>query len=324
MAGVAHSVLLAALLAAPPGSAQTPAPKAPPNLPTPVIVKGITGLRLKQPRLVSFRVTQGPFLNFILADGQRTVFEAELADFDPNVDGSDTPLLRSQDCGFAHHPIAEPGGNPYRVRWDRTFVGTDSSGRRCTLEINPYNGRTPPIPAGEIRLPTIETYTISNTWDLLSFTTPSGKKLSASATKGPILPCELASVGTAGTFATGVVKDGGDLSFQLRNGLVIETCTFEMRFGLEVIRPEFFVNKVEWQFTSDSLCRAQRQVGIVPGTGATDSAFFKNWAIFGARFEAECMFDERDRLKNSHLYKARLAKVEILGPSGRRWQDAFK
>ena len=192
------------------------------------------------------------------------------------------------------------------------------------MEIHPYaEGVASPLAAGEIRLPVLQTYTITHTWDLLSFTTPSGKKLSASASKGA-LPCELASVGTAGMFTTGVVNDNGDLSFQLRNGLVQEDCVFQTSTAL-VVKPDWFVKKVDWQITSDSICNAfNRETAIQARSGQTVTFFFDSTAIFQVKFEATCMPDERDRTKNGHLYKARLAGIELVGPPGQKWQDAFK
>jgi hypothetical protein len=308
------------------GAAQIPPQKGPIQQPK---YKGPDTLKMpsgpKQPSLVSFRVTDGPFLGFEVTSARPTKIEAELSNFDPQADRMFRPSLWAPGC-FPNglFPSSEPGGNPYKVKWDFPFFGIENSGKRCPMEIHPYReGMAQPIAAGEIRLPSLETYTITHTWDLLNFTTPSGKKLTASASKGP-LPCELASVGTAGTFATGVVNDNGDLSFQLRNGLLQEDCRFETSTALEV-KQGWFVKKVDWQFTSDSHCNAfNRQFATQAGSGQTVTFFFDQTAVFKVKFEATCVPDESHREKNSHLYKARLASIELVGPPGQKWQDAFK
>jgi hypothetical protein len=308
------------------GAAQVPPPKGPtppPGFKGPGTLKMPSGP--KQPRLVSFRVTDGPFLGFDVLSARPTKIEAELADFDPQADKMFRPSLWAPGCfpnGLG--PTSEPGGNPYKVKWDFPFNGIENSGKRCPMEIHPYReGMAPPIAAGEIRLPSLETYTITHTWDLLNFTTSSGKRLQASASKGP-LPCELGSVGTAGTFSTGVVNDNGDLSFQLRNGLLQEDCSFQTSTAL-VVKAGWFVKKVDWQITSDSHCNAfNRETATQASSGRTVTFFFDSTAVFQVKFDATCMPDERDRTKNSHLYKARLARIELVGPPGQKWQDAFK
>jgi hypothetical protein len=309
------------------GAAQIQPPKGPvppPKFKAPEPLKMPSGP--KQPSLVSFRVTDGPFLGFEGSTARPTKIEAELANFDPKADTFFRPSLWAPGCyPNGLFPSSEPGGSPYKVKWDIGFFGIENSGKRCPMEIHPYReGMAPPIAAGEIRLPSLETYTITHTWDLLNFTTPSGKKLSASASKGPLVPCELGSVGTAGTFSTGVVNDNGDLSFQLRNGLFQEDCRFETSTAL-VVKPGWFVKKVDWQFTSDSLCNAgNSQFGLQASSGQTVTFFFDSTAIFQVRFEATCRPDESHREKNSHLYKARLVSIELVGPPGQKWQDAFK
>jgi len=322
------SVVLAALvLSGASGLAQVPTPKPPqigrPNLPPPRTVKLTPGP--KQPRLVSFRVTDGPYLGFGRSADRPTKIEAELADFDPNAQKFFRPALFARGCRDGGlEPSSEPGGNPYKVRWDFTFSGAENSGKQCPMQIEPYGPDGPSIAAATITLPRVQTYTIANTWDLLSFTTPSGKKLAASANKGGTIPCELASVGTAGTFSTGVVNDGGDLSFQLRNGLLREDCEFQTSTAL-VVRPEYFVAKVDWQFTEDPLCTAGGQeFGIQTSSGQTVTFFSDDSSVFQVRFDATCMPNSKDLPRNSHLYKARLASIEILGPAGHKWQDAFR
>jgi hypothetical protein len=318
--------LVASLAVVGSGAAQLPPPRLPPpsqpQIPPPAVKPRAPGLQ--QPRLVSIRVTDGPFLGFGISSDRPTKIEAELADFDPTAERLFRPSLFAPGCHAGGlMPTSEPGGTPYKVRWDFTFSGIENSGKRCAIEIHPYGSRTLPLPAGEIQLPRLETYTITKTWDLLSFTTPSGKKLLASGSKGP-LPCELGSIGTAGTFATGVVNDNGDLSFQLRNGLLQEDCSFQTSTALAV-KQGWLVRKVDWQFTSDSHCNAfNREFGIQASSGQTVTFFFDPTAIFQVRFDATCKPDETDRTKNNHLYKAKLSRIELVGPPGQTWRDAFK
>ena len=320
-------VFVAQALVATPGSALAPTPRPTPQVrqrsQVPSAVKTSPGP--KQPRLVSFRVTDGPYLGFGRSADRPTKIEAVLADFDPNAQKFFRPALFARGCrNGGLEPASEPGGNPYKVKWDFTFSGAENSGKQCAMQIEPYGPDGPSIAAATITLPRVQTYTIANTWDLLSFTTPSAKKLAASANKGGTIPCELASVGTAGTFSTGVVNDGGDLSFQLRNGLLREDCEFQTSTAL-VVRPEYFVAKVDWQFTEDPLCTAGGQeFGIQTSSGQTVTFFSDDSSVFQVRFDATCMPNSKDLPRNSHLYKARLASIEILGPAGHRWQDAFR
>jgi hypothetical protein len=278
---------------------------------------------LKKPRVASFRIVDGPHLELASAVNRPTKIEIGLLDFDPTVDTSRRPTLAAPECkpGASYGAASEVGGNPYRLQWDFHFTGSELSGRRCAMEIHPYGGSRPAIPAGEVALPSVSTYTVSNTWDLVNFTTPSGRKFTASGGKGA-LPCQLGSVGTAGTFATGVVNDGGDLSFQLRNGLLQEECRFETSIPLEV-KTGWIVKSVGWQFTRDSLCSAA-EFAVQTSSGSTVTFFNDQTAVFKVRFDASCRPSGTDPARNSHVYKAKLESVQLVGPAGMTWQDAFK
>lgn len=290
---------------------------------------------LKKARVTSFQLKSPATIDFDQVGRRSTRIEIELADFDPTVETFSRPSLWSLGCLPAGQTIATGRGpseedvlpskrvvgNPSRFVYDFNFIGAELSGRRCAMEIRPYGSNQAPVPAGEVTLPTVATYVISNTADLLNFTSPSGTRITATASKG-VLPCQLASVGTAGTFATGVVMEGNDLSFQLRNGLLREDCEFQTSNGLAV-KDGWFLKAVDWQFTRDSLCTAN-EFGYQFSSGSLVTFFRDSTAIFKVRFQATCMPDSKNSTQNSHLYKARLASVQLIGPAGQQWQDAFK
>lgn len=257
-----------------------------------------------------------------------TTLEVALENYVP---GLKEPYLRYPDCEPSTNrqfrpPERQTAGNPHRVLFEEHF-GVEYAGRRCTVELHPYSflGTTPPtrysFVIGQVQLPAIDTYVIDNTAELLDHTTPSGKKLQAGGHNGP-LPCQLASVGTAGSFSTGVVRSGGDLTFQLRNGLFTERCEFTTSPGLEMKRG-WLVKKVNWSFDETSLCRAEEFAYQQPD-GALVSVFRNDTFIYPIRFQATCNTNADDLPRNSHRYLARLTSVELLGPPGKTWKDAFK
>ncbi|HQQ77867.1 MAG TPA: hypothetical protein PLB01_10965 [Thermoanaerobaculia bacterium] len=277
---------------------------------------------LKKPRVASFKITDGPHINLSFTRGKDTKIEVELEDFDATAETFFRPSLWSPGCragGLA--PKSEPGGSPYRLKYDFSFFA-DASGKNCPMEIQPYGSRGPALSLPNVLVPSLETYTVSDTWDLLEFTTPSGKKLSATASKGG-LPCQLLSVGTAGTFSTGVVKEGGDLTFQLRNGALDEACRFETSPAL-LVRDDWAVKSVDWDFTEDSLCAAVNKFATQVSSGSTVTFFNDESAVFAVKFEALCKPNGNDLPKNSHVFKARLSSVKVIGPAGKSWRDAFK
>jgi hypothetical protein len=284
---------------------------------------------LPRPTLVGFRTLNAPTIDLTdLGTGSATVIEVSLSNYVP---GMAKPMLRSPDCedGPASQrsfrgPKQEIPGQTHRIVFEEHF-GAAHSGRRCTLELHPYSYLSGPIPGryamtvGQVQLPAVATYTIEDTQELLDHTSPSGRKLQASASRGPA-PCQLASVGTAGTFSTGVVRDGGDLTFQLRNGALVEQCEFKTSPALEV-RSGWRVKKVEWSFGETSLCGAQ-EFGFQGGSPV--SYFGDDAALYPVLFQARCNPNSNDLPRNSHRYIARLTRVVLMGPAGQHWKEAFK
>jgi hypothetical protein len=284
---------------------------------------------LPRPTVVGFRLLSAPAID--LSDhgtGTPTAMEVTLANYIP---GIAKPMLRSPDCDDSPPPTRsfrgpeqEIPGATHRIVFEEHF-GPSQSGKRCTLELHPYNFLSGAIPGryatsfGTVQLPSIASYAIENTQELLDYTTPSGRKLQATASKGA-LPCQIASVGTAGTFPTGVVREGGDLTFQLRNGLLAEQCEFKTTPTLEV-RSGWRISKVEWTFGETSLCNAQ-EFGFQNGSPV--SLFGDDSAVYPVLFQAQCSPNSNDLPKNSHRYLARLSRVVLMGPAGQNWKDAFK
>jgi hypothetical protein len=307
-----------AVVVAHPAMAQAPPPFKPPPTNLHVVLPKI-------PHVTSFHVISGPFLRFSDDRGTDTTIEAELADFDPAAEPAYRPALWSTGCGTTtgQFPKSEPGGTPYKVRWSFPFIGVENSGKTCTMQVQAYS-TSAKLAAGTLTLPSLQTYTVTSTADLLNLTTSSGVHLSASANKGGVIPCELGSVGTAGAFSTGVVVDAGRLTFQLRNGLFEEDCQFNTSAAL-VVKPEWSVKAVTWQFVTDSHCSdGNARFGVQPSSGQFVTFYSDETAIFRVRFEVACRPDSADATRNNHLYKATLASFQLVGPPGARWQDAFK
>jgi hypothetical protein len=283
-----------------------------------------------RPTVTSFRVLGTPAIDLTdHGSGAATTVEVSLTGYVP---GLEQPALRFPDCEpetnrTFRRPTREIPGSPYRILFDKHFV-REYSGRNCTAELHPYSflvGTPPPsrysVTVGRVQLPSVASYTIEDTEDLLDHTTPSGRKLQATASKG-LAPCQLGSVGSAGTFSTGVVRSGGDLTFQLRNGLLIENCEFKTTPALEV-RDGWRMERVDWSFSETSLCSGEEFALQQPG-GALVSVFRNDDFLYPVAFQATCRTNSNDLPRNSHVYLARLARVVVLGPAGQRWQDAFK
>ena len=282
---------------------------------------------LKQPHVTALVLLSPAQIAFSTDGNHATHIEVDLTDFDATADPAGSrPSLWTTNCNPNSTPSglmtqSETAGSPYKVKFDYTFFGIEQSGRHCSMQIQPYFQADLKIQAGEVVMPVYATYNIANTWDLTQFTTASGKKMSASGHNGP-LPCELGSAGKQGAIATGVVNDGGDLSFQLRNGLFQENCEFLTASELTV-KDDWFVKSVDWQFTRDANCGAMEFATQIP-SGQTVTFFSDTRSIFAIRFDATCMPDAADLTNNRHLYKAKLGSVVLNGPAGQDWHNAFK
>lgn len=282
-----------------------------------------------RPTVTAFRLLSPPVIDLTdYGSGSATTLEVSLQAYVP---GLEQAKLRFPNCEPStnmafRRPTREIAGNPHRIVFDEHFL-REYSGRNCTAELHPYGfiGSSAPtryaVTTGSVQLPQVATYTIEDTEDLLDHTTPSGKKLQATASKG-IAPCQLGSVGSAGTFSTGVVRSGGDLTFQLRNGLLAEQCEFKTTPALEV-RDGWRVENVEWSFSETSLCSGEEFARQQPG-GALVSVFRNADFVYPVVFQATCNPNANDPPRNSHRYMARLARVVLLGPAGKRWQDGFR
>ena len=81
---------------------------------------------------------------------------------------------------------------------------------------------------------------------------------------------------------------------------------------------------VAWDFTEDSLCVAVNKLATQASSGSTVTFFSDESAIFEVKFDALCKPNGSDLPKNSHVFKARLSSVKLIGPAGKTWRDAFK
>lgn len=284
-----------------------------------------------RPRLVDFQIDGSPQIYMHgHPDGVVTRFNARVADYFPDaiVDDWSRPNL-SSDCGdgASYGTSTEVlGGNPVRLRSGTTYF-PQAAGRRCKLTLRPYGrgqgvyGRQFALEVGSVQLPEYKYHRIERTADLLDAAAPARRRIVAQATGVTGLPCQLRSVGTAGNFATGVLIEDGDLTFQLRNGAVRELCEFSTTGPLRV-KKTWMIVKVDWSFSETPLCTAAKwsvREGQQVSFGAGDG--FKLWPV---RFQATCEPNARDLPRNSHLFKARLNYVELLGPAAESWTDAFE
>lgn len=143
-----------------------------------------------------------------------------------------------------------PSGVPaFELPADRNTAGNlvALSGKTCPLKLDFYpSGGI--IPTGKfITLSSVALHTIANTKDLLAFTTPSGKTLTASATGSCGSPL---SIGSAGTFNVGVVNANNDISFHICNGVFSADCIFQTAPSLTV-RKGWTIMADNWKGDSD-------------------------------------------------------------------------
>lgn len=199
------------------------------------------------------------------------------------------------------------------------------SGRSCQLEL--YLGFVGRIATGKVlTLPAVSSTSLATTKELLAFTTPSGKQLRATATGncgGPL------SVGSAGTFAVGVLSSGTDVKFHIRNGIFRSDCHFETTPSLTV-RKGWVITEALWNLDRDNdpvdQCRlsfgaVHFQLGI--NSYGTDSPHDER-TLRALRTSGTCVPDEKDPLRNNHFLSLGLSKLTLVGPVGRSWQDAFE
>jgi hypothetical protein len=200
---------------------------------------------------------------------------------------------------------------------------TALSNKTCSLEVSLW-------PLGSIatgtsvKLPRVAAQTISRTWNLKNFTTPSGKKLNGSASPPGI--CSPLSIGKAGTFQIGVVKYNHDLSFQIRNAPVNVSCRYETSPRMEV-KQGWVITEVDWHLSGDNVCRLGGgnilHFEWSPGHwGAGDSHDATH--LYPVRLEGTCTVNTRDRARNNHVFRATLRKITLVGPLGLPWHLAFK
>lgn len=290
---------------------------------------------VKRPVVARFQILNAPVVNLGAGNPVATRFRVDLADYVADLypgDANRQPLIRFPDCGGGNNIAKVTGitaGNPAQIEFEIFFGPDFFPGGPCTAVLFPYgvvdHFHRPPFNTtlpGRAQLPALAEYVISDTTQLLTYTSPSGRTMRASASNGA-LPCQSKSIGTAGTFNTGIVNDGGDLAFVLRSGAIWETCLFRTTGTLEV-RDDWRVETVEWTY-SQSGSKCYNSYGppqpdpqrVKPVEFRVDCSPVRG--SLRAQLEAlEALPD------NSPYIKNRLERVVLRGPANRSWQQGFK
>lgn len=272
---------------------------------------------LRRPPVTGFQIVTAPVINMSAEQPVTTKLLVKVADYVPGLAKAMIrfPVCRAQQ---RYEPTRVTAGDPTQIEFNVVFDSQFFPGGACSVDFYPYGTAPqlfrPPYHVtlpGKVQLPLMAAYTIESTEELLKYTSSSGKALRATAGNGA-LPCQLLSIGAAGRFPTGIVIEGGDLSFQLRSGALPENCSFRTTDTL-VVHDNWQVTEVDWTFTSDTRCYT---------SNATPSLDGKR--VKAVAFDATCMPNMANRADNSHLFKARLSRVVLRGPAGRNWRDAFK
>jgi hypothetical protein len=272
---------------------------------------------LRRPPVTGFQIVTAPVINMSAEQPVATKLLVKVADYVP---GLAAPVIRFPECRAQqkYEPSKITVGIPTQIEFNVVFDAQYFPGGACRVDFYPYGTLPhhwrPPYNVtlpGKVQLPLMAAYTIENTEELLKYTSPSGKALRATASNGS-LPCQLLSVGAAGRFSTGVVIDGGDLSFQLRSGALPESCSFRTTDTL-VVHDNWQVAEVDWNFSTDMQCYTSN---VPPSPDGK--------RVKAVVFDATCMPNMANRADNSHLFKARLARIVLRGPANRSWRDAFK
>lgn len=201
---------------------------------------------------------------------------------------------------------------------------TALSGRRCSLDVSIGHMRERVATGLSFQLPAVARYTIENTWELQGYSTPSGKNFKASVSGLPGA-CGPLSLGTAGSYPIGVVSFENDISFQLRNGLINLSCEFTTSPRLRV-KDGWQITEVDWVTTSspDYRCRADIEyVEFAPGLWGYRPPLNPEY-LDRIKTVAACIVDTQDRARNSHLFRAVLRKIVLVGPPGQSWRAAFR
>lgn len=288
-----------------------------------------------RPKFSNLRVTDRPRI------GLPTTIETTVSNFG-GLEGSDV-VFSSPDCWTnGQRGVRFPRTNrPTTVRFLMTFRRSSGrmsetdrllavSGRKCGIaaSIRSAGGR---IDTGlDVQLPRVARVTVSDTWDLQNFSTPSGRKFQATVA-GPPGGCGPLSVGTAGSFQTGVVKWGSKLSFQLRNGIANTQCTFSTSPRLQT-REGWVITEVDWNIDRDQYCYPTRtEKEQSPGAWTHNEALNPTYGpplnpeyLDRVRVVATCVVDRSDVARNDHLFRATLNRITLVGPPRQPWRMAFR
>jgi len=245
--------------------------------------------------------------------------------------GGGTTLPASGSTATLVFPITfRPSGSLAQIPGDTPTARLAAlSGKSCLLELL----LRPPghlmswgkmSTGSSVTLPQVSVHTILQTWDLVDFTTPSGKKFGASA--NPPVVCSPLSVGKSGSFPIGVVKYNKDLSFQIRNAALPISCSYKTFPQMEV-KQGWIITEVEWNFSGNEICHLGGAMiphfEWSPGHwGAGDS--HNTTELFPIKVDGACDVDGSHRLNNKHVFRAILKKITLIGPPQQTWQSAFK
>ena len=216
---------------------------------------------IARPTVQSVRVLNGPWI------GVPSTIQVKLRNLTSPLANKDV-TLRAPACWSGSRKLSLPAsGSRATLTFSMTFrpsgVVSELPGNTPTERLTALSNKTCPLeisigPLGSIstgssvKLPRVWAQKISHTWDLKTFTTPSGKKYGGSAS--PPGMCSPLSIGKAGAFKIGVVKYNKDLSFQIRNAPIPVSCHYQTSPRMEVKRG-WVITEVDWKLSTDTVCR---------------------------------------------------------------------
>lgn len=175
--------------------------------------------------------------------------------------------------------------------------------------------RIPPLPAliaaaalaaaaGADSGSTPRTYRVEQTWQIAPLLAPE---------RVAVEPDAIALGCGAGDSDAGVLRIGEDLAFQTRAGPLATRCRFRTR-GLE-LRAGWRLGAVVWRPTGllGGLCRV-RDLSVDADTDTR---------VAERRFEIACAPSRSRDTGQDHAARAVLERIELVGPPGGDWRDAF-
>ncbi|MDH5575992.1 MAG: hypothetical protein OEY80_10945 [Nitrospirota bacterium] len=290
---------------------------------------------IAKPQVESIQILDGPWI------GAPSTIRVTLGNLTPPLANAELSLISPACWTQGQKKSLPPSGGSAIIDFPITFRpsgvvadlpgNTDTerlaalSGKTCPLELSFWSPNLGHFPSGHsVTLPQVSIYTITNTWDLTTHTTPSNNKFGG--TVSPPIGCLPTSIGKAGSFPIGVVNADGDFSFQLRNGALPVECHYETTQPLET-KPGWVISELDWHFSGDTSCHLSGantvQFEWSPNHWGVN-AFHDATRLYRMKFNAACEVTPNDPTNNNHVFSATLRSINLVGPRNQTWRNAFK